>query len=171
MFGSNRSVEAGVNAGQQKAQDQDQDPLPGPARAPGRKAGGWRGGRRAEGEGYHQIGRGATVEGTLRFSGRLELQGSVVGAVIADPIDGSELIVGPQGRVEGRIEAAVVLIAGEVQGPIRCSLRLDVRAGARVDGDIVYKDLQIQHGAIVQGSLQPIQGEQVALKLVANSRI
>ena len=118
----------------------------------------------------HRIGAGATFEGTLRFSGRLEVEGTVVGAVIAEPADGSEVLVGAKGRVQGRIEAATVVISGAVEGPVRSSLRLDVLSGARLDGDITYRDLQIQHGAIVEGSLQPIEGEQVALKLVANSR-
>ena len=119
----------------------------------------------------HRIGAGATFEGTLRFSGRLEVEGAIVGAVIADPAEGSEVIVGPQGRVQGRIDAATILISGAVEGPVRSSVRLDVLAGARLDGDVTYRDLQIQHGAIVEGSLKPIEGEQVALKLVANSRI
>lgn len=119
----------------------------------------------------HRIGGGATFEGTLRFSGRLEVEGAIVGEVIADPAEGSEVIVGPQGRVQGRIDAATILISGAVEGPVRSSVRLDVLAGARLDGDVTYRDLQIQHGAIVEGSLKPIEGEQVALKLVANSRI
>ena len=53
---------------------------------------------------------------------------------------------------------------------MRASLRVDVLAGAKVSGDLAYRDLQIQHGAVVTGSLRPIEGEQVALKLVANSR-
>jgi cytoskeletal protein CcmA (bactofilin family) len=119
----------------------------------------------------HRIGTGATFEGTLRFSGRLEVEGVVVGAVIADPAEGSEVIVGPKGSVRGRIEAATIVISGAVEGPVSCSVRLDVLSGARLDGDITYRDLQIQHGAVVEGSLKPIDGEQVALKLVANSRI
>ena len=171
MFGSKRSVQAGPQSGQDKTHESSHDVVTVRAQTPSQSKSGWRGGRRADGVDNHRIGAGATIEGTLRFSGQLEVQGTVIGAVIADPAEGSELIVGPEGKVHGRIEAAVVVIAGEVQGPIRSSLRLDVRSGARMDGDIVYKDVQIQHGAIVQGTLQPIEGEQVALKLVANSRI
>lgn len=118
----------------------------------------------------HRIGAGASLEGTVRFSGRLEVDGVVTGAVIADPAEASELVIGAKGRVQGQIDAATVVISGVVEGPIRAGLRLDILAGARVDGDISYRDLQIQHGAVVEGALRPIESEQVALKLVANSR-
>ena len=94
----------------------------------------------------------------------------MTGKVVAETAEGSEVIVTGSGRVQGQITAATVIIAGTVQGPVRASLRLDVLAGAKVSGDLAYRDLQIQHGAVVTGSLRPIEGEQVALKLVANSR-
>jgi cytoskeletal protein CcmA (bactofilin family) len=128
-------------------------------------------GSNRSGAAVHRVGEGASFEGTLRFSGRLEIDGTVIGAVIADNAGAGEVVVGQKGRVHGEITAATVVIAGAVQGPVRCSVRLDVLAGAKLEGDIVYRDLQIQHGALVEGSLKPLEGEQVALKLVANSRI
>ena len=119
----------------------------------------------------HRIGEGATLEGTLRFSGRLEIDGTVAGSIIAEPEDGGEVVVGPKGSVQGQLSAAVIEVAGKVQGPVRSSRRLDILPGARVHGDLVYRDLQVQHGAIVEGSLKPLEGDQVPLKLVANSRI
>jgi cytoskeletal protein CcmA (bactofilin family) len=127
-------------------------------------------GSNRSGTAAHRVGEGATFEGTLRFSGRLEIEGTVVGAVVAEA-DGGEVLVGPKGRVQGEIRAATVVISGSVLGPVRASVRLDVLAGARLVGDIGYRDLQIQHGAVVEGSLKPLESEQVALKLVANSRI
>jgi cytoskeletal protein CcmA (bactofilin family) len=128
-------------------------------------------GRSSANQPTHRIGEGATFEGTLRFSGRLEIDGTVIGAVIAEPAEGSHVVVGGKGRVQGRITAATIVISGAVEGPVRASARLDVMAGAHLTGDVVYRDLQIQHGAVVEGSLKPTEGEQVALKLVANSRI
>ena len=119
----------------------------------------------------HRIGEGGHLEGTFRFSGRLEIDGTVSGSVVAEGDSASEVVVGPAGKVQGGIDAATIAIAGTVHGPVRSSLRLDVLAGARVVGDLTYRELQIQHGAVVEGSLKPIESGQVALKLVANSRI
>ena len=128
-------------------------------------------GRSSGSQPTHRIGEGATFEGTLRFSGRLEIEGTLIGAVIAEPAEGSQVVIGTRGHVQGRITAATIIILGAVEGPVRSSERLDVMAGARLAGDVTYRDLQIQHGAVVEGSLKPTEGEQVALKLVANSRI
>ena len=128
-------------------------------------------GHKRSGGAGHRIGAGAVFEGTLRFSGRIEIEGTVSGDLVADAAaEDSEVVVAGAGRVQGRITAAHVVISGTVEGPVRASVRLDVLAGAKVSGDLTYRDLQIQHGAVVTGSLQPIEGEQVALKLVANSR-
>ena len=128
-------------------------------------------GQRRAGGAVHRIGAGAVFEGTLRFSGRIEIEGRVAGNIVADAdATDSEVVVAGPGLVQGQISAAQVVISGTVEGPVRASVRLDVLAGAKVSGDLTYRDLQIQHGAVVTGSLQPIAGEQVALKLVANSR-
>ncbi len=127
-------------------------------------------GQRRSGGAGHRVGAGAVFEGTLRFSGRIEIEGRVSGNIVADAAADSEVVVAGPGVVQGQIDAARVVISGTVEGPVRASVRLDVLAGAKVSGDLTYRDLQIQHGAVVTGSLQPIEGEQVALKLVANSR-
>jgi len=60
----------------------------------------------------HSVGIGATFEGTLRFSGRLQIEGTIIGEVIAEPVDGSEVVVGSKGRVEGRISGFQVMAEG-----------------------------------------------------------
>jgi cytoskeletal protein CcmA (bactofilin family) len=123
-----------------------------------------------QGASSHRIGEGAVVTGELTFSGRLEIDGDVVGTITADPVEGSEVIVGPKGHVQGTVVAASVIVAGRIDGPVRAAVRLEVTEGARIRGDVSYRDLQVQHGAVIEGSLQPADGGQVALKLVANAR-
>ena len=120
--------------------------------------------------GTHRVGAGALFTGDLRFSGRLEFDGRIAGSIVAEPMAGSCVVIGPNGQVRGRIEAESIVIHGQVDGPIRAHARLDVQSGARVVGDIGYRDLQIQHGAVVEGALKSLDGQPVALKLVANSR-
>ncbi len=126
--------------------------------------------RRPASGGDHQVGASLVIHGELRFSGRLQFDGQIDGHLVAEPLAGSIVILGPNGRVNGRIEADTVVIAGQVRGPIRAHRQLEVRSGARIVGDLAYRDLQIQHGATVEGMLRSMDGAQVALKLVANSR-
>jgi len=73
-------------------------------------------------------------------------------------------------QVDGAIEAAVVHVAGTVNGPIRASKRLVVQSGARLNGDLLYRDLQLEYGALVTGSLKSLDSDEVGLKLVAVGR-
>ena len=118
----------------------------------------------------HRIGRGARVEGTVRFSGRLEVEGRVQGTILAEDVRSSAVRVSASGQVDGAIEAAVVHVAGTVNGPIRASKRLVVQSGARLNGDLLYRDLQLEYGALVTGSLKSLDSDDVGLKLVAVGR-
>lgn len=118
----------------------------------------------------HRIGRGARVEGVVRFSGRLEVDGHVNGTLLAEDGRNSVVRVSASGQVDGAIEAAMVQVAGTVNGPIRASRRLHVLSGARLNGDLLYRDLQLEYGALVTGSLKSLDGDEVALKLVAVGR-
>ena len=118
----------------------------------------------------HRIGRGARAEGTVRFSGRLEVEGRVQGTILAEDVRSSAVRVSASGQVDGAIEAAVVHVAGTVNGPIRASKRLVVQSGARLNGDLLYRDLQLEYGALVTGSLKSLDSDEVGLKLVAVGR-
>lgn len=118
----------------------------------------------------HRIGPGARVDGTVRFSGRLEVEGRVDGSILAGEGRGNAVRVTASGRVDGAIEAAVVHVAGMVNGPIRATRRLYVQSGARLNGDVLYRDLQLEYGALVTGSLKSYDSDEAALKLVAVGR-
>lgn len=106
----------------------------------------------------------------MRFSGRVDIEGRVNGSVIADDLKSSAVRISSTGHVEGEVEAAVVQVAGTVNGPIRASKRLYVLSGARLNGDLLYRDLQLEYGALVTGSLKSYDSDEVALKLVAVGR-
>lgn len=118
----------------------------------------------------HRIGRGAVLDGSLRFSGRLDIEGRINGSVIAEDGRGSAVRISSSGHVEGEVEAAVVQVAGTINGPVRASKRLLVLSGARLNGDLIYRELQLEHGALVTGSLKSIDSDEVGLKLVAVGR-
>ena len=118
----------------------------------------------------HRIGRGAVLEGSLRFSGRLDIEGHVNGSVIAEDARSSAVRISASGHVDGEVEAGVVQVAGIINGPVRASKRLQVLSGARLNGDLVYRELQLEHGTLVTGSLKSIDSDEPGLKLVAVGR-
>lgn len=90
--------------------------------------------------------------------------------MLADDARSSAVRVAASGHVEGEIDAAIVQIAGTVHGRIRAAKRLYVQSGAQIHGDVLYRDLQLEFGALVTGSLKSLDSDEVGLKLVAIGR-
>ena len=57
--------------------------------------------------------------------------------------------------VEGAISADHVVICGTVVGPVLARELLELQSKARIQGDVRYKALEMQQGAVIAGQLQP----------------
>ncbi len=99
------------------------------------------------------IGAGTSIDGNLSFSGGLRVDGEVNGNVIAASGKPSTLVLSEHGRINGEINATHLVINGIVEGPVRAVEYLELQGKAKVIGDIHYKTLEIQLGAIVEGRL------------------
>ena len=99
------------------------------------------------------IGAGTRIEGDITFSGGLRVDGHVRGRVVtADGKEGT-LVLSEQAQIEGEIRVSHVVINGSVLGPIHATEYLELQAKANVTGDVYYKTLEIQLGAVMQGRL------------------
>lgn len=101
------------------------------------------------------IGAQMRVEGGCAFQGGLRVDGHVRGDIVADREGPSLLVIGHTGQVQGAIEADHVIISGTVIGPVSAWEVLELHAPARVEGNVRYHTLEMQHGATVSGQLQP----------------
>jgi cytoskeletal protein CcmA (bactofilin family) len=99
------------------------------------------------------IGSGATIEGNIIFSGGLRVDGRVRGNVIAADGKPGTLVLSEQAQIEGEIRVSHVVINGTVIGPVHAAEYVELQAKASVTGDVHYKTLEIQLGAVVQGRL------------------
>lgn len=99
------------------------------------------------------IGAGTTVEGSIIFSGGLRVDGRVHGDVIAADDKPGTLVLSEQAQIEGEIRVSHVVINGTVIGPVRAAEYVELQPKANVTGDVHYKTLEIQLGAVVQGRL------------------
>ncbi|GAB1233089.1 polymer-forming cytoskeletal protein [Ferrigenium sp. UT5] len=102
------------------------------------------------------IGVGTKVVGDLHFTGGLRIDGEICGNVIADPGKASTLVLSEQARVSGEIRVTHLVLNGTVIGPIEANEYLELQSKAKVTGDVKYKTLEIQLGAIVEGKLAHI---------------
>lgn len=99
------------------------------------------------------IGAETRIEGNLSFSGGLRVDGEVIGNVIAKLGKPSTLVLSEHGRISGEINATHLMVNGKVEGPVRATEYLELQSKARVVGDVQYKTLEIQLGAVVEGRL------------------
>ncbi|HEV2009084.1 MAG TPA: polymer-forming cytoskeletal protein [Burkholderiales bacterium] len=117
------------------------------------------------------IGAGTMIEGNITFSGGLRVDGHVRGNVIAAEDKPGTLVLSEQARIEGEILVSHVVINGTVVGPVHAIEYLELQAKANVTGDVHYRTLEMQLGAVVQGRMvhQPEakSGKVVPLKPVS----
>lgn len=113
------------------------------------------------------IGAGTKIEGDLHFSGGLRVDGEINGNVIADLGKPSTLVLSEHARVNGEIKVTHLVINGTVAGPVHASEYLELQSKAKVTGDVHYKTLEIQLGAIVAGRLIHLASEAAGDKVVA----
>ena len=99
------------------------------------------------------IGAGTTIEGNIIFSGGLRVDGRVRGDVVAADEKPGTLVLSEQAQIEGEIRVSHVVINGTVVGPIYAGEYAELQAKANVTGDVYYRTLEMQLGAVVQGRL------------------
>jgi cytoskeletal protein CcmA (bactofilin family) len=98
--------------------------------------------------------------GTLRSRGSLQIFGQIEGDLEAS----DEIFVAEGARVNARIAARIVVVAGLVEGTVECSGRLEVLPTGRVSGDVTAPSLVVHEGAAIEGDLrmqapEPVAGE------------
>ncbi|MDD5299255.1 MAG: polymer-forming cytoskeletal protein [Gallionella sp.] len=99
------------------------------------------------------IGAGTTIEGNLNFSGGMRIDGHVNGNVIATHGKPSTLVLSEHARVTGDVTVTHLVVNGTISGPVSASEYLELQGKAKVTGDVHYKTLEIQLGAIIEGRL------------------
>ena len=67
------------------------------------------------------------------------------------------MILTQKGRIEGDIRGTVVVLDGEVLGNVTASVSLELAHYARVKGNVSYKTLEMEGGAVVNGVLSQLQ--------------
>ena len=94
------------------------------------------------------IGAGTTIEGDIKSSGDIRVDGTVYGMVQSK----TKVVLGSTGLVEGDINSQNADISGTIKGKTVCSELLFLKATARVTGDIVTGKLVVEVGATFTGS-------------------
>lgn len=99
------------------------------------------------------VGPMSKVVGDVFYGGGLQVEGTIEGNVLAKCEDKCVLVISEMGVVEGEIRGTFIIIDGTVHGDIYASEGIELKSGARINGDIYYASLGMTVGAEVNGKL------------------
>lgn len=94
------------------------------------------------------IGRGSLIEGTIRVSGRVQVDGNIDGTLIAE----GPVSVGPSGSIIGECVAHELAVGGRVEGKVSVREHLHVAPNGVCRGEVRYGSLQVDRGGVLDGS-------------------
>jgi len=99
------------------------------------------------------IGAGSILQGDLEFTGGLRVDGHIKGHVSAQDSNNGTLVLSESGVIEGDVNVPHVVINGTVKGNIASTGHVELQANANINGDIHYKAVEMELGAVLNGSL------------------
>jgi len=95
-----------------------------------------------------------TVRGDIVFEGGLRVDGCVEGNVLASADARALLVLSDKGRIAGRVRVYDAVVNGCIEGDLEVEHFLELQANARICGNIIYRQLQMECGATVEGKLE-----------------
>lgn len=98
---------------------------------------------------FSVIGADVVIKGNIEASADLHVDGTVEGDIAC-----ASLVQGQGSLIQGAITAESARLAGTVKGTV-IARELVILKSARIEGDVQYDALTIEHGATVDGRFAP----------------
>ena len=97
------------------------------------------------------VGEGVVVKGTFEVP-----EMAVVAGLVEGELNTKEVLVDATGIVNGRINAEVVEIRGEVTQGLHVTSHLNIKSSAKITGLTQYAEMSVEKGAKLSGELRVI---------------
>jgi len=101
------------------------------------------------------ISAGVEIEGNLKSSGSVRIDGKVTGNIISR----QDVIFGKKSEIKGEIHGENITIAGKIDGKVVSTGKIIMEESAIVRGDLQAKILVVNEGAFFEGKSQMVQPE------------
>ncbi|WP_424361856.1 bactofilin family protein [Methylocystis parvus] len=122
-------------------------------------------GFRPDQENVVYIGAGVTLKGEISVPDLIVVDGTVEGDVTARVV-----CVGQSGVISGNIAATEADISGWITDHIEIKQLLIVRSTGRVEGRVMYGEIELEKGAVVTGDLSATDDYRAVAKPVAQGK-
>jgi cytoskeletal protein CcmA (bactofilin family) len=110
------------------------------------------------------IGVGSTFRGTIMVSGTLRIEGEFEG----DILNCERLEVAEHGLMRADVEVKEAIVEGRVDGNIRALGTIDMRAGARIEGDVNAMSVTMEPGVFFTGRCTMLDAGSEAVEIGAD---
>ena len=110
------------------------------------------------------IGVGSSFRGTMMIAGTLRIEGELEGDVLRC----ERLEIGEHGIMRADIEVTEAVVSGRVYGNIRALGVLEMKAGARVEGDVAAMSVTMEPGVYFTGRCTMLENGSEAVELNAD---
>lgn len=101
------------------------------------------------------ISLGVRIEGKVKSNGNIRVDGVIQGDIFSQ----GTVTIGESAEVNGRVNADVIAIGGDVTGTVKAKTRIVLDTKGNLKGDIFTKSLVVKEGALFDGKCK--MGEQV----------
>jgi len=99
------------------------------------------------------IGQNTELQGELKFSGGVHIDGKIKGKVIGENDGRSLLSQSEHGEIEGEVSSPYIVINGIVNGDVHASRHVELLSNAKIKGNVYYNLVELSVGAEVNGKL------------------
>ncbi len=96
---------------------------------------------------HNTLAAGTTVKGNIITETDFRLDGKVEGDINCN----GKIVIGPKGQVVGNIISSNAEVLGDVDGSVRVSEKLILKATANIKGDVFAQSLEIEPNARFNG--------------------
>lgn len=94
------------------------------------------------------INEGTSIKGDINANGDTRIDGELIGNITSK----GRLVVGPKGKISGEIHCNNVEVSGFIKGKVAAAELLNMKASAKIEGDIIAGKLSVEPGATFTGS-------------------
>jgi cytoskeletal protein CcmA (bactofilin family) len=78
---------------------------------------------------------------------------AIINGVIEGDLTAEEVLIGPTGKITGRVSAKVIDVRGQLHNTIISEKSLIVRATGKIAGKVQYSEIEIEKGGEIEGTL------------------
>jgi cytoskeletal protein CcmA (bactofilin family) len=95
------------------------------------------------------------IVGNLFCDGDMQIDGTIEG-----DIETNTLTVGETANVKGVVRADTVRVSGKISGEVQAD-KVVLTKTAHMEGDVIHRDLSIENGAFLEGSVRRVDSASV----------